>query len=169
MLIAKFQYEKKAFRYVTLLMVALEVFTVAILLLAVPKEEYVFIAPTLVLISFITFLFGVTPWFTAHEVHDTYLMVRQGWYYRNRIDLADIEGVIHVENGPWAYGMHFVDGNTVYVNGRTTDLILLELFDVKHRNGKRRRMTRVLFDTIDNRGFLLAIGKGYRMDQERLD
>jgi hypothetical protein len=168
-LIAKFQYEKKAFRYVTLLMVALEVFTVAILLLAVPMEEYVLIAPTLVLISFITFLFGVTPWFTAHEVHDTYLMVRQGWYYRNRIDLADIKGVIHVENGPWAYGMHFVDGDTVYVNGRTTDLILLELFDVKHRNGKRRRMTRVLFDTIDNRGFLLAIGKGYRMAQERLD
>ena len=166
---AKFRYETKVFRWITLLLVGMTVLSGILFWYAVSEEETYMLFPFLAFMATVTFLFGITPWLTAHEVHDTYLVVRQGWYYRNRIDMADILAVKHVMEGPWAYGVHFIDGHTAYANGRTNHLILLELDKVRHRDGKRRRMTRVLFDTLDNQGFLKAIGKQYQMELERLD
>jgi hypothetical protein len=166
---AKFRYETKTFRWVTLLLLSMTVLSGVIFWYALSEEETYMVLPFVGFMATIAFLFGITPWFTAHEVHDTYLVVRQGWYYRNRIDMADILAVKHVMDGPWAYGLHFIDGHTVYANGRRDHLILLELDKVRYRDGKRRRMTRVLFDTLDNQGFLKAIGKQYQVELERLD
>ncbi len=166
---ARFRYETKTFKWVTLLLLSLTVLSGIMFWYAVSEEETYVVIPFVGFMATIAFLFGITPWFSAHEVHDTYLVVRQGWYYRNRIDMADILAVKHVLEGPWAYGVHFIDGRTVYANGRTNHLILLELDKVRHRDGKRRRMTRVLFDTLDNQGFLKAIGKQYQAELEKLD
>jgi len=46
-----------------------------------------------------------------------------------------------------------------------TYLILMELDDMRHHNGKRRRMVRVLFDTVDNVAFLRSIGKSYHGEE----
>ena len=169
MLRAKFRYETKTFKWVTLLLLSLTVLGGLVFWYALSEEETYMVLPFVGFMASIAFLFGITPWFSAHEVHDTYLVVRQGCYYRNRIDLADILAVKHVMHGPWAYGVHFIDGRTVYANGRTDDLILLELDQVRHRDGKRRRMTRVLFDTVDNQGFLKAIEKAYQVELEGLE
>jgi hypothetical protein len=166
---AKFRYETKVFVWVTLLMVAVDGFTMVLLFFVVPPEELIFTVPLFILLTGVAILFGISPWFSAHEVHDTYIRVRQGWYYNNRVDMADIKALKHIKEGPWAIGLHFIDGRTTYVNGRTKDLILLELHDVKHRNGKRRRMTRVLFDTLDNPGFLRASGLQYQEELDQMD
>lgn len=162
---ARFAYETRALRWVLLLFLVIELVSLPLFYFAVPEEEAVFFYFFIAFMLLILLIFGISPFLTKHEVHDTYIVLRQGWYYRNRIELSDIRAIKHVADGPWSYGVHFIGGRTVYVNGRTRDLILLELDDVRHHNGKRRRMVRVLFDTVDNAAFLRSIGKSYQGEE----
>ncbi|QLH75139.1 MAG: hypothetical protein HPY73_06605 [Methanomassiliicoccales archaeon] len=161
----RFPYEKKAIRSIFLFLILMNVLVGCLMFLLVPQEELLeaFLIIFSILVP-ITVVFGLSPLLTSHEVHETYIVLRQGWYYRNRIDLSDIISMTRVKNGPWSYGLHFIGNNTIYVNGRTKDLILLELKGTSSTTGKKRRMTRILFDTSDNDAFVRSIGR--RFDRE---
>lgn len=161
MLRARFAYETGKIRYIFIFLIIIDLVCIGpMFLIDEPGFGWV-ILYMIVLLGTITFLFGFTPLLTKHEVHDTFIVIRQGWYYRNRIDYSDMRSIKHVKNGPFGLGVHFIGNRTTYVNGRDKDLILLELDEVRHINGKKRRMVRVLFDTADNDGFMRCIGRDY--------
>lgn len=168
MLRAKFAYETSAIRKIALFLFLMDAFSIGLMLFVLPAEDVWIVIPFGAFLTSIFVIVGVSPMLTKHEVHDTYIVLRQGWYYRNRIDLSDIKSINHLQNGPFSIGIHFIGNGTIYVNGRTRDLILMELSGTCHRNGRRRRMMRVLFDTNDNEGFMRSMGRKYDVDMDKI-
>lgn len=168
MMRAKFAYETRAIRKIALFLFLMDAFSIGLMLFVLPTEEVWIVVPFGAFLTSIFVIVGISPLLTTHEVHDTYIVLRQGWYYRNRIDVSDIKRIDHVKDGPFSIGIHFIGNRTIYVNGRTRDLILLELNSICHRNGKKRRMVRVLFDTVDNEGFMRTLGRKYDAEMDRL-
>jgi len=167
MLRSKIGYETKVIKAIFALLLGLTLLP-AVMSVMLPEEEGVAMLVLTLFMFAIAIVFGASPLFTKHEVHDTYIMIRQGWYYRNRIDLTDIKSVKLVKRGPYSYGVHFIGNGTTYVNGRLNDLILMELSETTSRNGKKRKMTKVLFDTKDNEKFLKLIGRKFDAEMETL-
>ena len=167
MLRARIGYETKAIRLIFALLLAMSAIPIIAFFL-LPDEERWAMALVAAIMFFTAFVFGLSPLLTKHEIHDTHVVIRQGWYYRNRIDLADIMSIKRVREGPWSYGVHFIGGGTVYVNGSTKDLMLIELSERISRNGKKRRMNRILFDTLDNDKFVKMIGREFDGQIDRL-
>lgn len=168
MLIKKIGYETKAIRWVLALLLSMDIFIAAMMIFFAPDDEMWVGLPIIAIMTFVAIVFGASPLLTKHEVHDTYVVLRQGWYYKNRIDLSDIVGIKRVRRGPWSFGVHFIGGGMLYVNGRLDDLILFELSERISRNGKRRRMTKVLFDTLDNDDFIRMIGREFDGEMDHL-
>jgi hypothetical protein len=169
MLRMKFAYETSAIRKIALFLFLIDAFAIGLMMFVLPAEEVWIIIPFGAFLTSIFVIVGISPMLTRHEVHDTYIVLRQGWYYRNHIDLSDIKSMNHLQDGPFSIGIHFIGNGTIYVNGRTKDLILMELNETRHHNGKRRRMRRVLFDTIDNEAFIRSIGRRYDREMDRFD
>jgi len=160
MIRGKFDYVRSRMVWIAVLLIFMDLASLLLIVTTVPDEM-------LFKVSFATFLtavvlvFGISPLLTSHEVHDTYFIIRQGWYYRNIIDMTDVVSIKLVRKGPFALGVHFLGRSTIYVNGSTDDIILLELRPVRSRNGKKRRMTRILFDVKDVEGFMKKLGKEF--------
>jgi hypothetical protein len=167
MLRAKIGYETKVIRLILGLLLAMSAVPI-IMFFFLPDEERWAMALVAAILSLTAFIFGFSPLLTKHEIHDTHIFLRQGWYYKNMIELADIVSIKRVSKGPWSYGAHYIGGGVVYVNGRTDDLILFELSERNSRNGGKRRANKVLFDTLDNDNFAKTIGRGLDGRMERL-
>ncbi|MCE5297037.1 MAG: hypothetical protein LLG16_08050 [Euryarchaeota archaeon] len=153
-------HETKAVRLVFALLLAMSAFPI-IAFFFLPDEERWAMVLVAGIMFFTVFVFGLSPLLTKHEIHDTHVVLRQGWYYRNRIDLTDIMSIKRVREGPWSYGLHFIGGGIVYVNGSTKDLLLIESSERISRNGKKRKMNRILFETLDDDKFVKMIGREF--------
>jgi hypothetical protein len=168
MLRARFPYETSKIRWVVILLVLMDSGTFALMFSISEPGLIWFRIGFILFMSFITIFVGVSPLLTSHEVHDTHIVIKQGWYYHNRIDMGDIISITRVKEGPYSLGAHFLGNSTIYVNGSMSDLILIELRTVRSINGKKRRMTKVLFDVKDVDGFMRSMGKDFNKVVQRL-
>lgn len=107
-------------------------------------------------------LFAVSPLLTEHWLTRSRLILRQGWYFRAVIALAEIEDVNAADDVGQArtpMGIHRPFGRpSLFVTGSRTNLVSLHL-------GSPRRFwqsfglvaTEIVFDVVDRAGFLAAI------------
>ena len=101
---------------------------------------------------------GLTPLLTHHTLTRSRILLRQGWYFRAVIPLADAESI-----GPWdrepKYGLRLsLSQNTLYVVGSAHSLVSVRL-----REPKRfplvlfLKAREVVFDVDDRDAFLAAV------------
>jgi hypothetical protein len=160
MLRGKFKYARSRMVGIAILLFFVDLASLLLVFTAV-NEQLIFKLGFASFLTAIVVVVGLSPLLTAHEVHDTYFVIRQGWYYRNVIDMTDVVSIKLVRQGPFALGVHFLGNSTIYVNGSTNDVIMLELRPMRNRSGKRRRMTRILFDVKDVEGFMKKLGREF--------
>lgn len=102
---------------------------------------------------------GVSPFLTDHALAPSHLELHQGWYFRARIALANIERVQVVERGPLRTGIFFeLSGDALYVTTQRGDLVLISLKEAQRFGfalGKRAK--RVYFDTLDKNELLKSM------------
>ena len=145
-----FPYETRRFNMnLMLLVVAFIGFGAPTLLIVTPGAAallaFVAIAATTVVVL------GASPILTSHSIDDDMLVLRQGWYFKARVPLGEIEKVERMEKGPKKVGVFFPPfGDAVHVTSRSEGLIVLTL--KKERRfalvlGKKVR--RVVFDAVD--------------------
>jgi hypothetical protein len=119
-----FQYPKsyffrQAFEYIALVVLA-------IILLAVIRAPIewnaIIITPVIVLFLF----FGISPLLTSHELRRRELILRQGWYFRTAIPLANIRDVEMLDRGK--VGLKSTLGRPIlYVTSSEHGLISIKL------------------------------------------
>jgi hypothetical protein len=146
----RFPYHRKAAAIIAVFLGGMDLFLAWVIFIA--SENWfltIFLASLFFLIDL---FFAISACMTQHEVGDGYVVIRQGWYFKKRIELKDITLVQKVKKGPFSYGMHWLWDSTRYVNGSMNDLILIE-----ENGGDSRKMYRVLFDVLDRDGFLQAM------------
>lgn len=114
------------------------------------KDQAVVIIAVLVSAALLLII-GVSPFLTDHVLTDTDLELRQGWYFRARIPLSNIEWIRAVDRGPTRTGVFFeVVGKALYVTTQRNDLIVVSLQHPQRFGfALGKKANRVYFDTLD--------------------
>ena len=115
-----------------------------------------------------TIIFALSPGFTEHWLTRSRLILRQGWYFRAILPLAEIEGVRPAEDfsrlrAP--LGVHRPLGQpTLYVTGGRTGLVVVRLREPQRFwQSFGLRASEIVFDLIDRDAFLMALGDRQRL------
>jgi hypothetical protein len=148
----RFPYHRKPAAILAIFLAAMDIFLAAVIYSA--SQNWLITLIVGMMFFLVDLIFAISPLLTKHEVGDGYIVIRQGWYFKKRVELKDITLIHKVKRGPFSYGMHWMWDATRYVNGSRDDLILV----VEH-GGDKRREYRLLFDVLDRDGFLWAMGQ----------
>ncbi|MDW5564327.1 MAG: hypothetical protein SA339_14020 [Methanomassiliicoccus sp.] len=153
-----FPYSRRSFLQNAVLVAVAMPVTLALFVLMSAGTSY--LVAIVLLETIVLVVLGISPLLTTHEVADDILVLRQGWYFRARIPLADIRSAERVESGPARTGVFFrLLHATLYVTSRRHDLIEI------HLRSKRpfgfalgKRADRVVFDVEDPDALLRTLG-----------
>ena len=116
-----FPYSKRPF-IVNLVLLLMVLFTIIYLLLTIDADLLTLMAIVVMGFVFLAVL-GISPWFTDHELDDEALILRQGWYFKARIQLSEIMAIERIPRGPARTGVYFrLSTPTLYVTTRRKDL-----------------------------------------------
>jgi hypothetical protein len=134
---------------------------VTLALFVLVGADILYLAVIIVLEVIALAVLGISPLLTTHELADGVLILRQGWYFRAEVPIADIRSVERIDRGPARTGVFFrVLSATLFVTSRRNDLIELRL------RGKRsfrwalgKKADRVVFDVEDTGVMLQALKK----------
>ncbi len=147
---AKLRYRKATFLPTLILLSIALVFLNVFFGLTFLKDQAV-IAIAILVSAVMLFIIGISPFITSHELSDDKLELRQGWYFRAEIPLANIASIQMVEKGPMRTGVFFeVVGKALYVTTQRSSLFLMSLKEPQRFGfALGKRAARVYFDTID--------------------
>lgn len=113
-------------------------------------------------------LFAVSPMFTAHWLTRSRIILRQGWYFRTVLPLAEVvsvESVDELRPGSTPLGIHRPLGqSTLYVTGGRTGLVIARLAAPRRFwQAFGLRADEIVFDVADRNGFLAAVEERRRL------
>jgi len=149
------RYNKRAF-FPMLLILIIAILFLNIFFDLTFLEDPIFMVIAGLVSSLVVLVIGISPLLTDHSLDETDLMLRQGWYFRARIQIREIKKVEVVDNGPMRTGVFFdILGTALYVTTQRHDLLLVQL------KGRKRfsmawwkRADHIYFDTLDKTIFL---------------
>jgi len=132
---------------------------VTLALFVLVDTELLYLAIIVALEAAVFVVLGVSPLLTTHELADGVLVLRQGWYFRAEVPVAEIRSAERLSRGPARTGVFFrLTSSTLFVTSRRTDLI-----DV-HLKSRRsfgwalgKKADRVIFDVEDTDALLRAL------------
>lgn len=150
MTLSLYPYSKRAF--LPNLVLHLFVPTVVLLIVLSTPADPALSALVMFLLLLVSFLLGVSPFLTDHELHDDRLVLRQGWYFKATIPLGNIVDARLVDTGPRKIGISFrMHGPAVGVTTCKRGLIELRLRTPQtFAWAWGKRADRVFFDAIDD-------------------
>ena len=145
-----YPYSKRAFLPNLVLQLFVPAFV--LMLMLVTSVDPVLGALVMLLLLSASFLLGVSPFLTDHELYGDRLVLRQGWYFKAVIPLDNIMDARLVDAGPRKIGISFcMNGAVLGVTTRKRPLI-----EIRLRRPQRfawawgKRADRVFFDAVDD-------------------
>jgi hypothetical protein len=150
MVVVRLRYRKATFFSTFILLSIALTFLNVFFALTFFKDQYIIIIAVLVSATLLLII-GVSPFITNHILTDTDLELRQGWYFRARIPLSNIDWIQIVEKGPMRTGVFFeVIGKALYVTTQRSDLFVVSLHDPQRFGfALGKKANQVYFDTMD--------------------
>lgn len=134
----------------TLLLAAAVLVAVPAFLLGPPGPGKVFPLLLLALLGAGAAVFGISPTLTAHHLDSTGLTLRQGWYFRMRVPLHNIESVEIVEERiPMRGVSHHPLKNRLYVTLSKVGLVLVRLKEPVRPRGVFSRIVEEVVLSLD--------------------
>lgn len=103
-------------------------------------------------------VFAVSPLLTRHTLTRSRLILRQGWYFRAVVPLAEAEAVGPFDGEP-KYGLRITLGRRrLFVVGSSHDLVSVRLREPRRfPQALFMRAAEIVFDVHDRDGFLAAV------------
>jgi hypothetical protein len=151
MTVERFRYGRQQFLINMVLLLAL-VIMVPLVLVSLGGVDIIILSGMMLLVIMLIAFFAISPMVTCHEIDDSSVILRQGWYFKAIIPLENIKGVRRIDQGPrrtgtWSRTL----GDELYVTTRRYDIIEVKLKETQRfpwamwKSGNR-----VFFDTLDN-------------------
>jgi hypothetical protein len=134
---------------------------VTLALFVLVRADILYLAVIIVLEVIALAVLGISPLLTTHELADGVLILRQGWYFRADVPIADIRSVERIDRGPARTGVFFrVLSATLFITSRRNDLIELRLRSKRPFGwALGKKADRVVFDVEDTGAMLQALKK----------
>jgi hypothetical protein len=148
--VVRLRYRKATFLSTLILLSIALIFLNVFFGLTFFKDQAIILIAILVS-AVLLFIVGISPFITDHALTETYIELRQGWYFRAIIPLSNIEWIQIVERGPMRTGVFFeVVGKALYVTTQKNDLFIISLHEPQRFGfALGKKASRVYFDTVD--------------------
>lgn len=132
---------------------------VTLALFALVDTELLYPGIIVVLEIAVFVVLGVSPLMTTHELADGMLVLRQGWYFKAEVPVAEIRSAERLPRGPARTGVFFrLTSSTLFVTSRSTDLVEMRLKSKRSFGwALGKKADRVIFDVEDTDALLRVL------------